>query len=244
MQNRSGRSQNVSPPSMVPGASIRPAIGMPASFIQVSSTSGSAAAVGLARSERHRTGVGDQDGVEHVDEVRVVVELDVEHVHVRPEAGQRLDEGIVLAAGPRSRSTGPRKPVAGIVEGPSEGSGRAASRGPRAARWSCSGRRTGGPSSSPRQDSRGDRARSTLDGRCTDTPSSSRSAGSRRIGRRCRWSESGAAAPVAVVDVPAATVSIDLVGRSIGERVDERWARIREAWSQTVFFLFDAESWR
>ena len=56
--------------------------------------------------------------------------------------------------------------------------------------------------------------------------------------------ESGAAAPVTTADVPAATVSIDLVGRSIGERVDERWARIREAWSQTVFFLFDADSWR
>ena len=30
MQNRSGRSQNVSPPSIVPGASMRPSVGMPA----------------------------------------------------------------------------------------------------------------------------------------------------------------------------------------------------------------------
>jgi hypothetical protein len=37
---------------------------------------------------------------------------------------------------------------------------------------------------------------------------------------------------------------IDLVGRPFGSSMIERWARIRDAWGQTVFFLFDAESWR
>jgi len=38
--------------------------------------------------------------------------------------------------------------------------------------------------------------------------------------------------------------SIDLVGRPVAAIVAERWARIREAWAQTTFFLFDPESWR
>ncbi len=38
--------------------------------------------------------------------------------------------------------------------------------------------------------------------------------------------------------------TIDLVGRPPGQGLAERWARFREAWAQTTFFLFDAESWR
>ena len=47
MQNRSGRSQNVSPPSTVPGASMRPAVGIPAAAVQASSAAGSPARFGL-----------------------------------------------------------------------------------------------------------------------------------------------------------------------------------------------------
>ena len=47
MQNRSGRSQNVSPPSMVPGASIRPSVGMPRAVVHASIAAGSVARFGL-----------------------------------------------------------------------------------------------------------------------------------------------------------------------------------------------------
>jgi hypothetical protein len=43
------------------------------------------------------------------------------------------------------------------------------------------------------------------------------------------------------VDLPQ---PVELIGRPFGESVIERWMRIRDAWGQTVFFLFDAESWR
>jgi len=38
--------------------------------------------------------------------------------------------------------------------------------------------------------------------------------------------------------------AVDLVGRPDGPSLDERWARVREVWSQTTFYLFDPESWR
>ena len=37
---------------------------------------------------------------------------------------------------------------------------------------------------------------------------------------------------------------VDLVGRPLETILAERWADIRERWSQTTFFLFDADSWR
>jgi hypothetical protein len=37
---------------------------------------------------------------------------------------------------------------------------------------------------------------------------------------------------------------VELVGRPFGDRVAARLADLREAWSQTTFFLFDPESWR
>lgn len=43
------------------------------------------------------------------------------------------------------------------------------------------------------------------------------------------------------VDPPEA---IDLVGRPLTPRVAERWTALREAWSQTTFYLFHAEGWR
>ena len=38
--------------------------------------------------------------------------------------------------------------------------------------------------------------------------------------------------------------AIDLVGRPLIAPVAERWAALREAWSQTTFYLFHAEGWR
>lgn len=38
--------------------------------------------------------------------------------------------------------------------------------------------------------------------------------------------------------------AIDLVGRPAGADIAERWARLKETWAQTTFYLFDAESWR
>jgi len=38
--------------------------------------------------------------------------------------------------------------------------------------------------------------------------------------------------------------AVELVGRPLGAIVAERWARFREAWAQTTFFLFDPDSWR
>ena len=43
------------------------------------------------------------------------------------------------------------------------------------------------------------------------------------------------------VDPPEA---IDLVGRPFIPLVAERWTVLREAWSQTTFYLFNAEGWR
>jgi hypothetical protein len=37
---------------------------------------------------------------------------------------------------------------------------------------------------------------------------------------------------------------VDLVGRPLEDVIGERWSAVRERWSQTTFFLFDAESWR
>ena len=37
---------------------------------------------------------------------------------------------------------------------------------------------------------------------------------------------------------------VELVGRPLAAIFAERWTRIREAWAQTTFFLFDPDSWR
>ena len=52
----------------------------------------------------------------------------------------------------------------------------------------------------------------------------------------------GAARPVPeALEPPEA---IDLVGHPLIPLVAERWTGLREAWSQTTFFLFHAEGWR
>ena len=98
MQNRSGRSHNVSPPSIVPGASIRPTVGMPAAVVQASMRGRLAEPIRLPRPERDGTPVGDEQRIEGVDEVRAL-RLGIEHVDRRSQARQRVDEGVVLAPG-------------------------------------------------------------------------------------------------------------------------------------------------
>ena len=92
-----GRSQNVSPPSIVPGASMRPSVGMPAAVVQASMAAGSRRPVRLARPERDRAAVGHQQRVEGVDEVRASSSSVVEHVDARAERREQLDERVVLA---------------------------------------------------------------------------------------------------------------------------------------------------
>jgi hypothetical protein len=58
-----------------------------------------------------------------------------------------------------------------------------------------------------------------------------------------RWT--GASQPEdAAVDPILEPDAVELVGRPLAAIVAERWARIREAWAQTTFFLFDPDSWR
>ena len=53
---------------------------------------------------------------------------------------------------------------------------------------------------------------------------------------------SGSAWPVAnPLDPPEA---VDLVNGGSDLRLAERWMSLREAWSQTTFYLFNAEGWR
>jgi len=46
-------------------------------------------------------------------------------------------------------------------------------------------------------------------------------------------------APIVPVVTP-----VELVGRPLEAVLAERWQAVRERWSQTTFFLFDADSWR
>jgi hypothetical protein len=65
-----------------------------------------------------------------------------------------------------------------------------------------------------------------------------------RLERAARWTPSAATESAPEVAIESATTPVDLVGRPLGEIVAERWMRIREACSQTTFFLFDPDSWR
>ena len=56
------------------------------------------------------------------------------------------------------------------------------------------------------------------------------------------WESETRVAP-AITEVAPPT-PVDLVGRSIEDRIAARIARIRATWSQTTFLLFDAQSWR
>ena len=96
MHSRSGRSQNVSPPSIVPGASIRPSGRDPVVERPPFDDLRLAEAVRLAGTERDRAAIADEQRVERVDEVRAVG-LGVENVDRRPERREQLHEPVVLA---------------------------------------------------------------------------------------------------------------------------------------------------
>ena len=65
-----------------------------------------------------------------------------------------------------------------------------------------------------------------------------------------RFVAAGSDRPVAPGRIPATPPAwldrerVELLGRSPGERLAERWEDLRETWSQMTFFLFDPESWR
>ena len=52
------------------------------------------------------------------------------------------------------------------------------------------------------------------------------------------------AAALGVSSEDVDVVAEDLVGRPLDVVLEERWASIRETWSQTTFYLFDPEGWR
>ena len=117
--NRSGRSQNVSPPSIVPGASIRPTVGMPAAVVQrledaPARRPGSACPAGAGS----RRG-GHEQRVEHVDEVGVAVRLGVEDVDATPSPSS-VATSPSCSRRATSRSTRAEEAVGRIVEGPAE----------------------------------------------------------------------------------------------------------------------------
>ena len=122
MHNRSGRSQNVSPPSTVPGAEIRPMVGIPCAVVQRSISSSSPLPVGLAGAERDRPGVRHEQRIELVDEVRARG-LGIEDVDGGAEAGEQFGERVVLALGER-QVHGVEEAVGRIVERPPEGRSR------------------------------------------------------------------------------------------------------------------------
>ena len=119
MQKVSRSSQKVSPPSTVPGASMRPMTGMPRARVPGLVGGLFAPAIRLPRAEQDRAAVGDQRRVEGVAEVRVGG-LDTQLVDPHPELAQRACEAIVL--GLRTGQVhGPQEPVRRIVKGAPEG---------------------------------------------------------------------------------------------------------------------------
>ena len=98
MQKMSGRSQNVSPPSAVAGASSRPRTGMSCASAQASTAASSPRRVGLPERSAISAAVGHQGRVERVDEVGAGC-LGLELVDGDTKSGQDGAEGVVLAAG-------------------------------------------------------------------------------------------------------------------------------------------------
>ena len=146
MQKRSGRSHSVSPPSIVPGASMRPTVGMPWAARPCLEGGWLACTIGLAGPERDRAAIGHEERVEGVDEVRAF-DLGLEDVDLRTERSEQLDERC------RAPSVRPRGRPGGGSHGPSRRTlprtiDPAASRGPHGAAPTCSGRHSDGRSAS------------------------------------------------------------------------------------------------
>jgi hypothetical protein len=55
----------------------------------------------------------------------------------------------------------------------------------------------------------------------------------------------GSSADIARCELESVAIErVELAGRSLGDRIDERLGRIGDAWSQSIFFIFDPDSWR
>ena len=174
-----------------------------------------ALAVGLARPERDRAPVGHQERVELVDEVRRVA-LRAELVDRRSEAGQELDEGVVLALGDVEVDR-VEEAVGRVVEGAPEGRPRPLDQDVAQRRGHALGAEGEGHGLHPCRI-----ARRTGPDRCSP-------AGLPTLGAGAEYQA------VEDVRVVRSWSSDDLV---------DRWLAIREAWTQTTFYVFHPESWR
>ena len=74
----------------------------------------------VPRPEGNRARVGDEERIEDVDEVGIVGRLVVEDMDPHAEAGEGIDQPVVLAPGPIEVDRS-EKAVGGIVECPPEG---------------------------------------------------------------------------------------------------------------------------
>ena len=112
----------MSPASTVPGASIRPAVGMSRASGPRFEDRRLAGPVRLARPEGHRAALGHEQRIEHVDEIRVGrgVVRGSEVMDPDAEAVERSDEPVVLAPGSIEVDRA-EEAVGRIVEGPPEG---------------------------------------------------------------------------------------------------------------------------
>ena len=230
MHNRSGRSQNVSPPSRVPGASIRPTVGMPRARVHASTTRLSLP-VRLARPQRDRPAIGDQQWVEGVHEVRNLVL----RLRARGPSGR-------APSSPRRTGRAPAGPCRGrTVEEAARGMSKARAErlaGPPdehfAERRSCSGHRKRVRRPSRRENKRraypfghGRLRRHRSDHACR--PAS---------GRRIRPQSTVADAANATVAFEAPTVE-EVSGRPYLATLSDIWDDVREIWRQGMDVLRD-----
>ena len=63
------------------------------------------------------------------------------------------------------------------------------------------------------------------------------------------WATAGPAAATGVdwalaEPPPEPPEAVELTGRPLAPRLAECWTDLREAWTQTTFYLFDPEGWR
>ncbi len=134
-----GRSQKVSPPSAVAGASSRPAMGMPWSCAHASTAASSPRRVGLPERSGITPAVGDQDRIEGVDQVGAADVSAPSSWTLRPRSVRMLAQRVVLALR-RVEVDRVQVAVARDRRRPGRTPRRGGSRAPRGAARSCSGR--------------------------------------------------------------------------------------------------------
>ncbi len=250
MHSRSGRSQNVSPPSIVPGASIR-ADGRDAPGVQPGLDEELLAlSVRLARPERDRAPVGHEERVELVDEVGRVA-LGVELVDRRAEAGQELGERVVLAPGDVEVDR-MEEAVGRVVERPAEGrpgplDQDVAERGGHALgaeRSDDLGRRLHGCRIAAREGWPTAGPGSRLPRMAGYVAVAILGAAEIRVDRPGDGRALGRGRAVPPADHGSPIEDIRVVRSLASEQLHERAATLRRIWDQTTFYLFDPQSWR